>query len=466
MPQLALRFPELRGRQVVVIGAGASGRAAARLAARQGASVVLNDRRGLEEMAEVVAEANHLGFTVEAGGHPVRLLQGADLLVVSPGVPPDNSLVVAARTAGLPIWGEIELAARFCVGRVIGITGSNGKSTVTALAGHILRSAGVAGGTGGNLDTPFADLLDDDGSEAVHVVELSSFQLETVEALRPDVAAILNLSEDHLDRYPSFEAYGEAKARLLEVQSSDGDAILNADDPQSEPFFERVRGRLHRVSTLGSTERGAFLRDGTLVLRTDHGEETLLDRADLSIAGPHNVSNALFAALACRLIGTSIDAIRQGLRTFRALPHRLERIRAVGGITFYDDSKATNPASTARALAAFPDRSVHLILGGRDKGADWESLRPTLRKHACRILLVGEAATSLEVIFADLDPVNCGTVGEAVREGYRRARDGETVLLSPACASFDQYPGFAARGIDFQRAVAGLDRTDPEAPDA
>jgi UDP-N-acetylmuramoylalanine--D-glutamate ligase len=203
-----------------------------------------------------------------------------------------------------------------------------------------------------------------------------------------------------------------------------------------------------------------------LVLLTDRGEERLIDRSDLSIAGPHNVSNALFAALACRLAGTPVEAIREGLRDFRALPHRLQRVATRGGVAFYDDSKATNPASTATALAAFPERSVHVILGGRDKGADWESLKPSLRRHARRVLLVGESASSLETILGDFDPVRCATVPEAVAEGYRAAAPGETVLLSPACASFDQYPGFAARGEDFQRAVAALDDRPPEASDA
>jgi UDP-N-acetylmuramoylalanine--D-glutamate ligase len=460
MPRLATRFPDLTGLKVLVIGAGASGRAAARLAVGAGAAVLVNDRRSATELADAHAEAGLHGYTLRAGDHPLELIDDTDIVVLSPGVPPDNVLVEAAVRRGLPVWGEVEIAARFCRGQVIGITGSNGKSTVTALTGHILRVAGIPGGTGGNLAIPFSDLLSDDADDAVHAVELSSFQLETVETLHPRVATILNLSADHLDRYPTFEAYAQAKARLLELQDEGDFTILSADDEPSERFYESVRGQLHRFSTVREIDRGACLTGDMLVLRTDAGDEELVERNELRIAGDHNVGNALVAALASRLAGVPVSRIREGLRTFDGLPHRLERVAALRGVTFYNDSKATNPASTLRALSAFRDGTVHLILGGRDKGADWSTLRDAVSRVARRVLLVGEAAPALGRELTGIEIVHSGTVAEAVVSAFAGAREGDAVLLSPACASFDQYSSFEARGDDFRRAVESLVQTE------
>ena len=451
------QMPDLEGVRVLVVGLGKSGLAAARLAASHGARVLVTDRRSERELGAVVARARDVGATVHAGGHPPALAAEADLIVISPGVPPTIELLEHARRFDLPIWGEVELAAHFCRGRVVGVTGSNGKSTVTALAGHVLRGAGVPGGTGGNLETPFADLLALDGPDAVHAVELSSFQLETVETLRPEVAIVLNLSPDHLDRYPSLEAYGRAKARLLEVQRPEGFALLNADDEPSRVFREHVRGRLHLFSTREPVEHGAYMRDGRLVLITEHGEDDPIDAAELPLAGEHNLSNALAAALACRLVGVEPDAIAEGLRSFAPLPHRLQHVRSVGGVTFYNDSKATNPASTACALSSFGHGRVHLILGGRDKGADWTELEEPLRCHARQVLLVGEAAPALKRRFEGAVPMtDCDTVGRAVEAAFEAAETGDVVLLAPGCASFDQYESFEQRGEDFVRRVGAL----------
>ena len=371
--RLSSHDPDLAGLQVLIVGAGRSGLAAARLAVGKGARVTLCDR---ETEARIAAsgleQARNLGIDVRTGGTPPELADRAELLIVSPGVPPGIPLMVRARELDLPVWGEIELAARFCRGKVIGITGSNGKSTVTTMIGGILRGAGVAGGMGGNLDRPFADLLAEDGPQAWHALELSSFQLETTQTLRPDVALLLNLSPDHLDRYASFEEYAAAKMRLLELQGADGYAVLNADDRESERARPAVRGQLHLFSIRDEVATGAFLHDGNLTLRTEHGEERLLAAGELPVAGEHNVANALAAALACRLGGCSADQIRRGLRGYRSLPHRLELVGEVRGVRFYNDSKATNPASVACALTAFRPGSVHLILGGRGQGLGLE----------------------------------------------------------------------------------------------
>jgi UDP-N-acetylmuramoylalanine--D-glutamate ligase len=456
-PKLARRDPDLRHLRVLVVGMGRSGMAAARLALGREARVLLADRRPASELEGAVIEANRLGAEVHTGGHPADLAADRDLIVVSPGVPLDHELFTEARLRDVPVWGEVELAARFCKGRVIGITGSNGKSTVTAMVGTILRGAGFAGGTGGNLDVPFCDLLRHDDPESIHAVELSSFQLEGVETFRPDVAAIVNLSPDHLDRYPSYEAYASAKARLLEVQDAEGFALLNADDPESRRFEPAVQGRLLKFSTRERARPGASLVDGRLTLDTDHGHEPLLAAEELPVPGEHNVSNALAAALACRLVDCTPEEIAEGLREYRALPHRLEFAGSVDDITFYNDSKATNLDAASRALQSFDLGRVHLILGGKDKGADWSSIEPLVRQHVRRLLLVGDATSTIEAALGSVvETVRCGTVAAAVHEAYRAARPGDVVLLSPGCASFDQYRGFEERGDDFRQAVEQL----------
>ena len=443
----------------MVLGLGRSGLAAVRLAASKGARVLAADIRSEDELGAVLDEVRSVGAEVHGGGHPPTLVEGADLVVISPGVPQDTPIVLEARRRQVPVWGEVELAWRFCHGRVLGITGSNGKSTVTSMAGTMLRAAGIPGGTGGNLGTPLSELLAEDGPGAVHAVELSSFQLETTDSFHADGAVVVNLSPDHLDRYDTFDDYVAAKARLLEGQESDGFAILNADDPESARLLSSVRGELYRFSTREAVERGGWIRDGVLTLTLGGNEEPILATAELPVRGDHNLANALAAAIGCRLLGSTVDAIAEGLRSYRALPHRLEHVGAVAGVEFYNDSKATNVDAAVRALLSFEPGTVHVILGGRDKGADWVSLAPHLRRHARRILLVGEASDTIREALANTSEMeSCGTVAAAVRVGLEKARPGDVVLLSPGCASFDQYRNFEERGDDFKSAVEALMR--------
>lgn len=454
---LSRKKPSVAGLRALVVGLGRSGLAAARLLASEGASVVAVDRRGEAELGGAGATARRAGAEVRFGGHPPDLARQADLVVTSPGVAREEPILRAARDLGVPVWAEVELAYRFCRGRVVGVTGSNGKSTTTSMAGAILRAAGIPGGTGGNLGTPFTDLLERDAENAVHAVELSSFQLESLDLFRADVAIVLNLSPDHLDRYGAYEDYARAKARLLETQAADGQAILNADDPESERFESSVRGRLFRFSTRTEVPEGAFLRGGRLVSRVGGREEEILPVADLPVPGEHNAANALAAALACRLSGCGADAIARGLRAFRALPHRLELVGKLDDVAFYDDSKATNLDAAARAVASFRPGTVLVILGGKDKGGDWPSLAPLLRTHARAALLVGQAAAGIRSALEGAVPLqDCVTIEAAVRAGYESARPGDVVLLAPGCASFDQYRNFEERGDDFRRAVEAL----------
>ena len=443
----------------MVLGLGRSGLAAVRLAVSNGARVLAADLRSEDDLAAAAGEARSMGAEVHGGGHPPTLVEGADLVVTSPGVPPDAPILVEARVRQIPVWGEVELAWRFCRGRILGITGSNGKSTVTSMAGTILRASGIPGGTGGNLGTPLSELLAEDSPEAVHAVELSSFQLEATDSFHADGAVVVNLSPDHLDRYDTFDDYVAAKARLLQGQEPDGFAILNADDPESTRLRSSVRGELYRFSTREAVARGGWIHDGVLTLALGGNEEPILATAELAVRGDHNLANALAAAIGCRLLGSTIDAIAEGLRSYRALPHRLERVGAVAGVEFYNDSKATNLDAAIRALLSFEPGTVHLILGGRDKGADWASLAPHLRRHARRILLVGEAGDTIREALADTSEMeSCGTVEAAVRAGLEKARPGDVVLLSPGCASFDQYRNFEERGDDFKSAVEALMR--------
>jgi UDP-N-acetylmuramoylalanine--D-glutamate ligase len=450
-------FPDLNGARVLVVGAGKSGRAAARLAYAHGASVTLADRRDVSGLGDAVSTLAELGVRLHPGGHPPELLEETNLVVLSPGVAPGVDIVAEAHTRGIPVWGEVELAARFTAGRVIGITGSNGKSTVTAMTGAILRSAGIAGGTGGNLDTPLAGLLDRDAPDAVHALELSSFQLESIETFRPSVAVVLNLSPDHLDRHRTLDAYAAAKARIFENQSDDDFAVLNADDAPSRRFDSAVRADLHWISTRSETAKGAFLRNGRLVLRTGLGEEQLLSIDALALAGAHNLSNALAAALAARLAGAPLDAIDAVLSSFEPLAHRLERVGTIREVAFYNDSKATNPAATLPALDAFAAGTIHLIVGGKDKGGDWDALVDAVRERVRSVLVIGADPAPMMRRFADAgELLECGTLERAVETAFANAAAGDVILLSPACASFDQFDDFEQRGETFRRAVGAL----------
>jgi UDP-N-acetylmuramoylalanine--D-glutamate ligase len=443
-----------------VIGLGKSGIAAAKLLAERGALVRAADLRPRGELAAAAAALAGSAVEILAGGHAPTLVEAADLVVTSPGVPAQAPVLAAAREAGLPVWAEVELAFRFLQGRVIGITGSNGKSTTTAMTGSVLRAAGLPGGTGGNLGTPLASLLTQDDPNAVHAIELSSFQLEGISTFRARVAVMVNLSPDHLDRHGSLEAYAAAKARLLETQETEDAAVLNADDPESRRFERTVRGRAFHFSTREAVTRGACVEGGMLVLRGVPGHPgtlSLLPVSSLPVPGEHNVANALAAALACALVGVPAEGIARGLAGFQALPHRLQKVARVGSVDYYDDSKATNLDATARALASFAPASVLLILGGKDKGADWRSLAPLAQRQARKVLLVGEAAPVIRGALDGLLPLeDCGTVPVAVRAAAASARPGDVVLLAPGCASFDQYRNFEERGDDFARAVAGL----------
>ncbi len=430
--------------RALVVGLGASGVAAAALLVHQGWTVIANDRKVESELGDAVAKLP-AGVTTRAGGHAPELLDGTRLVVVSPGVPWDLPLLVEARRRGLEVIAEVELAGRALTGvPIVGVTGSNGKTTVTSLLGAIGRAAGLTTGVGGNIGTAASELALAGGWDAV-VLELSSFQLEGCATLRPAVAVLLNVSPDHLDRHPSLAAYLAAKSRIFAHQTAHDTAVLNADDPALAELA--VRSRLARFS-LADPRAEAHLAGGALVL----DGEPLLNRSDLPLLGDHNVANALAAALAASRLGVPREAIAAALRAAVTLPHRHQVVAEARGVRWVDDSKGTNIGATAAGLAGYPPGTVHLVLGGLGKGQDFRELRPAAEGRLARVYLIGEAAPAIAAALEGVAPLEwCVTLDEAVRRAASAARPGDTVLLSPACASFDQFKSYAHRGEEFAR---------------
>jgi UDP-N-acetylmuramoylalanine--D-glutamate ligase len=459
-----MRAPWGSGRfeRVLVYGLGLSGRAAAQLLLSRGVSVVGVDTKPLEKLdlvdlkdwTDPTDPAKKAKFELLAGSEPEQLPAGSfDAVVVSPGVPMDRPLLEDARRRGLPVIAEVELAAPFLKGPLVAITGSNGKSTTTALTGAMLRAAGLPVEVCGNIGVPLVSLLDG-APGRVFVVELSSFQIEGIVSLKPRAAALLNLSEDHLDRYGSMEAYAAAKKRLFLNQDEEGIAVLNADDPPAADVETAARKRL--FSRRGRVPDGCWVDVEGRVLESVPGEPDaeLFHASDVPLAGVHNLENAMAAALLARAIGAEPAEIRRGLLGFQGLPHRMQKVGEKGGVTWYDDSKGTNPGATMKSLEGFADGTVHIILGGRNKGADLASLTPLLRRKARRAYLIGEAAEEFAQALGDGVPFErLETLERAVRSAAAQAQPGEAVLLSPACASFDQFRNFVHRGESFQALV-------------
>jgi UDP-N-acetylmuramoylalanine--D-glutamate ligase len=464
--------------RVLVYGLGLSGHAAARLLLARGVAVAAVDDRPEAAAGDLAAEPR---FQLLDGAAAARLAaagerangsdawSGIDGVVVSPGVPPERPVLAAARRRGLPVLAEVELAFPFVNGPVAAITGTNGKSTTTALTGALLAAAGHAVEVCGNIGEPLSGRVDGPPGR-LFVVELSSFQIDGLDTFRPRAAAWLNLTEDHLDRYHGLAAYAASKRRLFRCQTAGDVAVLNADDPITRALAHDandadaadaadaalapgVRRRL--FSRLGPVGDGCYLEAGT-VLEAVPGAapRPLFAAAEVPLAGVQNLENAMAAALLAIALGAEPPALRRGLAAFQGLPHRMQRVAEARGVTWYDDSKGTNPAATVKSLEAFADGAVHLILGGRNKGADFAPLADLARRKARRLYLIGEAAAEVERALAGTAPIErSGTLDAAVRSAAGRAAAGESVVLSPACASFDQFRNFAHRGEVFQREV-------------
>lgn len=459
-----LRTEALAGRRVLVLGLGESGLAAARWAARRGAVLRVADTRaqppGLELLRAAAPEAD-----LVLGPFQEALLAGIELIVLSPGLPGDLPVLVAARARGLPVVSEIELFAwainaQHPRPKVIAITGSNGKTTTTALAGHMCRWAGRQVAVAGNIGPAALDALmaaEDAGAMPdTWVLELSSFQLETTDSLAPDAAAVLNISEDHLDRYASLEAYADAKARLFD-QGGDGVMVLNRDDPRVMHMGRPGRPYLTFGLTPPRDAGELGLADGVGGPWLMHGDERLIRVSEMPLAGLHNAANALAAMALCGAIGVQIYPLLLALRDFRGLPHRVEAVATVGGVDYFDDSKGTNVGATLAAINGL-QRKVVVILGGDGKGQDFAPLAGALAAHGRAVALIGRDAPRIEAVLAatDLPRRRCADMAEAVRWCATQARAGDAVLLSPACASLDMYRNYAHRAEAFVAEVRRL----------
>jgi UDP-N-acetylmuramoylalanine--D-glutamate ligase len=453
---------DLQGKRVLVVGLGRSGVAAARLCAAKGARVTVNDRRAAEALQPALA-ALPAGVRALLGGHPTEAFTEAELIVLSPGVP-ELPALGAARAAGAAVTGEMELASRFIDATLVGITGTNGKSTTTTLCGEILKATGHATFVGGNLGQPLAEAVGTPaGSRGGHcVVEASSFQLETAETFHPRVAVLLNVTADHLDRHADIDGYAAAKARLFRAQDATDFAVVNADDPLAMRSSAGIAAR--RVTF--STERapsgaGGWLAGDSLLLRLPGGAEESYPGRLPALTGRHNQANALAALLAGRLAGATEAEARRGLLGFHALPHRMELVVETGGVAYFDDSKGTNVGAVVAALAGFP-RPVVLIAGGRDKGGDYAPLAAALAAVGRGAVLIGEAAARIADALAAaslpaaMSIARAATLDEAVAIAARMARPGDAVVLSPACSSFDMFRDYQHRADVFRAAVRAI----------
>jgi UDP-N-acetylmuramoylalanine--D-glutamate ligase len=448
---------ELRNKRVLVVGLARTGVATALFCAARGARITAADLRTEKELGDSLAALRQAGVRLELGSHREELILDADFVIPSPGVPADAPLLKSARARGVTIWSEIELAGRFLQGRLIGITGSNGKTTTTSLIEHILRSAGFHTILAGNIGTPLISCVEQSTEHTITVAELSSFQLELIETFRPHISVFLNLTPDHLDRHHTLESYGAAKARIFENQTEADSAVLNADDPGATPYAP-AKPRVYWFSRKQRIVRGAFVKAGEVLFRRDGSEESILSLADVSIPGAHNVENVLAAAAAARLAGAEPAAIAKGVRSFAGVEHRLEFVAEIGGVRYYNDSKATNVDATLKALDAFPGR-ILIILGGKDKGSDYTLLQAPLREKAILALLIGAAADKIEKqITGSVAIEQAGTIERALDTAAHAARPGDVVLLAPACASFDQFQNFEHRGRVFKELVHQLER--------
>jgi UDP-N-acetylmuramoylalanine--D-glutamate ligase len=446
---------ELKGKRVLVVGLARTGIATAQFCVNRGAIVTAMDQQPEGLFGAAAQTLRAAGIALELGGHRSEIFENQDLIVLSPGVPAKLPPLEAARLRGIPVWSEIELASRFLRGRLIAITGSNGKTTTTALVAHILKTANIPALVGGNIGVPLISLVDSSSDSTVSVVEASSFQLETIAEFRPEIAVMLNLTPDHLDRHTSFEEYVRAKMRIFENQHEDDDAILNADDPEVAKRFP-ARPQVHWFSRQKRVASGAYVRDGLIVVRTGGNEEPIMQREEISLRGGHNLENVLAACIATRLAGAHPSAIAEGVRTFPGVEHRIEFVAEINGVKFYNDSKATNVDATLKAITAFASPLI-VILGGKDKGSPYTPLVDPLRKNARLVLLIGAATEKISAELSGAFPItNAGTMDRAVELAFERAQPGDTVLLAPACASFDQFENFEHRGRVFKELVARL----------
>jgi UDP-N-acetylmuramoylalanine--D-glutamate ligase len=453
---------ELANKRVLVVGLGKSGVASALFLQARGARVTVSDAKPQDQLGQEIPVLLDHGIAVETGGHGERTFRGQDLIVVSPGVPVDSPPLVQARALGESVIGEIELASRFLPRKIVAITGSNGKTTTTTLAGEIVAAGGFSAVVGGNIGTPAISLIERANADTVVVLEVSSFQLETIQTFRPRIAVVLNITPDHLDRHRTFEAYTGAKARIFENQQADDFTVLNADDPATAELAGRTRAKVFWFSRKEEVKQGAYVRDGRVLFRGAApggaaGQRKIMLVSEIPLKGAHNIENTLAAICVGVLTGCTTESIRKAVQNFKPVEHRLEYVATIRGVEYYNDSKATNVDATIKALESFP-ANVHLILGGKDKDSDYSLLNNLLRQRVKRVYTIGSAAGKIESQIrgtAEID--HAGTLETALKRAAATAEAGDVVLLAPACASFDQFENYEHRGRVFKEVVSAID---------
>ena len=446
---------ELKGKKVLVVGLGKSGLAAALFLRRRGAQVTVSDLRSAQALSKEIPSLLEAGILVEAGGHGLLTFRRQDLIVVSPGVPLLTPELVQVRNLGLPIIGELELAARFLQGNVLAITGSNGKTTTTTLCGEIFKAGGLPTLVAGNIGIPVIETVDQSNAGTWSVLEVSSFQLETTESFHPRVAVILNITPDHLDRHGTFANYVAMKEKIFANQTGEDYLVLNGDDPVTQQAASRAKSQVLWFSRSKIVRRGTFLMNGMVLFRASEQASPVpvVPLADISLKGEHNIENVLAAVCAACIANIPAEVIARAVASFHAVEHRLEFVAAIHGVDYYNDSKATNVDATAKAIASFPG-NIHLILGGKDKDSDYTQLHALLRARVKAVYTIGSAAEKIEGQIAGVTPVvRAGTLEAAVDEAADQAVAGDVVLLAPACSSFDQFENYEHRGRVFKQAV-------------
>jgi len=439
---------------VLVVGLGRTGEALCDFLLDHGAQVKVSENKTLREHSRAVRDWQKKGVQFEMGGHKTESFLEADLIVPSPGVPWLSELE-AAQNQGIPIVSEIELAYLFLRGHIVGITGTNGKSTTATLAHKILKDAGLPAFLAGNIGTPLISFVEHSRDDHIYVTEVSSFQLKHIEHFKASISVFLNISPDHLDWHSSFDDYYQSKKNLLATQQENDTAVLNRDDPLIWAWKEEGKAQVYSFSRKTEVEKGCFIQGDWIILK-DKGEERLIKTSDIPLFGIHNLENVMAAALVSHILGVPLPRIRESVESFQGLEHRLEKITAIKGIDFYNDSKATNVDAALKSIQSF-ERKIVLILGGRDKGGDFKKLKVQVAEKAKHVLLIGEAEEKIRnALEGSVTMTPVSSLKEAVRAGYALAEAGEVVLLAPACTSFDMFQNFEERGRVFKQEVLSL----------
>jgi UDP-N-acetylmuramoylalanine--D-glutamate ligase len=451
-----MRKDRIKGKNISILGMARSGIACAKLLKKTGAEVFVSEVRNKEMLLQETKQLGDMDIEFETGGHTSHVLTETDFVIVSPGIPPDIPILAQAQEMGIPVFSEIEVAFWLTDARIVGITGSNGKTTTVSLVGEMLKEDKQEYLVGGNIGVPFSSIVEQVSPNGYLVLELSSFQLERIEEFRPYVSSVLNITADHLDRHPDFKSYMEAKLRIMENQTENDFVVLNADDENTLRLAQYAPGRKVFFSTRSEVGQGAFVREGKLYLRQNGGEKEIIETGQIGIKGPHNLYNACAACAICGILGVEPGSMRMALRYFRGVPHRLEEVKTVSGVSFINDSKATNVDSVWYALQSVSPPII-LIAGGKDKGGDFSTLQELVKKNLKSLILIGEAKEKIRSALGNLVPTfESDSLEEAVKLGFSKSSPGDTVLLSPGCASFDMFKDYEHRGHVFKASVMEL----------